>query len=152
MISTYFYRPDKDTPAYYNKRPGKDAGYDLYALEDIWVWPFQTKKIPTNSHIHIPSDHYGAVLSRSGHAGRGWLTHHSPVDHGYAGNIHIIQTNLSLFPRRIKKGTRIAQLVFVPFSTVVPRETYSLEDFKMTVERLSESDRGEKAFNSSGQT
>lgn len=149
-IKTYFFRPNKEMPAYKNKRPGKDAGYDLFALEDVWLWPFQTKKINTNSHIHIPSGHFGRVTSRSGHALRGWLTHSGTVDSGYTGNIGVIQTNISLFPRKIKKGERIAQLIFIPFSQVEFEEIENKEDYEKLVKELTQSDRGNQGYNSSG--
>lgn len=149
LINSYFYRPDKDIPAYLNKRPGKDAGYDLYAAEDVWFWPLQTRKVKSNSHIHVPSGHFGHVAARGGHASRGWLTQ-GVVDHGYSGNIGIFQTNLSFLPRRIKKGERVAQLVFVPFTAVQLMEFDRLDDYQNIVKKLSNSDRQDKACNSSG--
>lgn len=149
-MNTFFFRPDKTMDAYQNKRPGKDAGYDLLALEDTWLWPLQTKAIPTNSHIHIPENHLGRVTSRSGHAKRGWLTHPGTVDNGYTGNIGVIQTNLSFLPRRVKKGERIAQLIFMPFSAPEMEEIPHIVDYEHKVAETSKSDRGDKAYNSSG--
>ncbi len=149
MIKSFFYRPNKDLPAFFNKRPGKDAGYDLYASKDTWFWPLQTKKIASNAHIHIPSHHFGFVATRGGHASNGWLVQ-GVVDHGYSGNIGIFQTNLSFLPRKIKKGERVAQLIFTPFSEVTLEEYELLSDYERIVEKLSGSDRGTKACNSSG--
>jgi dUTP pyrophosphatase len=145
-----YYRPDKSIPAYLNKRPGKDAGYDLYAAEDIWLLPLQTKVIKTNSHIHIPDGHLGRVTSRSGHAAKGWLTHAGTVDHGYTGNIGVIQTNLHVLPRKIKKGTRIAQLIFMPFTAVELHEIRNKDEYQEYVSYISNSDRCDNGYNSSG--
>lgn len=150
ITPTYYYRPDKKMPAYYNKREGKDAGYDIYAAKDIWFLPFQTKKIPTNSQIHIPKGHFGCVTSRSGHAERGWLTHPGTIDHGYCGIISAIQTNVSILPRRIKKGERIAQMIFVPFENPRLQELEKEEDYRVIVSQLSRSDRKDQGYNSSG--
>ncbi|WP_422661642.1 dUTP diphosphatase (plasmid) [Paenibacillus sp. EC2-1] len=150
LTRTYFFRPDVDKPAYKNNRPGVDAGYDLYSLEDKWLMPFQTHVLKTNSHIHIPKGLLGRVTSRSGHSKKGWLTHPGTIDHGYTGNIGVIMTNLSLFPRRIKAGTRIAQIIFMPF--VAPEmEEVDDDHFYCLVERLSGSSRGETGFGDSGE-
>lgn len=150
MIKSYFFRPNKEMEAYKNKRPGQDAGYDLYAKENRWFWPLQTIKIDSNSHIHIPAEHLGRVTSRSGHSKEGWLVHPGTIDHGYTGNLGVIMTNLSFFPRRIKAGTRIAQLIFMPFTAVDLEEIDRYEDYETIVARLSRSDRGQSGFGDSG--
>lgn len=147
----YYYQPDASIPAYLNKRPGKDAGYDLFVSETTWVMPFQTVVIPTNLHIHTPTGNAGIVASRSGNASRGWLTHVGIVDHGFSGQVSATVTNLSFYPRRFKKGERVAQLVFVPFTEMVNLErVLSRTEFELRVEDLSESDRGILSHNSSG--
>jgi dUTP pyrophosphatase len=150
FVDTWYYVPDNSIEAYANKRPGNDAGYDLFAAHDIWFWPFQTRVIQSNSNIHIPEGKFGRVSSRSGHAKRGWLTHAGTIDNGYSGTIGITQTNLSLIPRRIRKGERIAQLIFIPFCAVRMHEIKDLEEFQFLVKQNSQSDRGMKSYNSSG--
>lgn len=147
----FYHQPDDSIPPFLNKRPGKDAGYDIYASETMWVKPFGTVVVPVNLHVHTPEGHCALVCSRSGNASRGWLTHIGVGDHGYSGQYTATVTNLSPLPRRIKKGERVAQIVFVPFKTLknlvkVP----NLADFDGVVEQLSDSDRGHKARNSSG--
>lgn len=150
LTETVYYRPDKEMDAYLNKRPGKDAGYDVYALHDMWFFPFQTKTIETNSHFHIPEGHFGRITCRSGHAKRGWLTHSGTIDRGYTGNIGVTQTNLSLLPRKIKKGERIGQIIFIPFTAVNMIEMDNIESYELYVRMDSKSDRGKNAYNSSG--
>lgn len=147
----YYHQPDDSIPAFLNKRPGKDAGYDVYASESTWVLPLGTVDIPVNLHIHTPEGYCALVCSRSGNASRGWLTHIGVGDHGYSGQYTATLTNLYLLPRRIKKGERVAQIVFVPFKALknlinVPH----VSEFNMIVEELSNSDRGHKSHNSSG--
>lgn len=146
----FYYRPEKSMYGYLNKRPGKDAGFDLFAQEDTIVWPFQTKTIKTNVHMHIPDGHFGHVTNRGGHASRGWLTYSGIVDCGYTGNIMVMQMNCSFFPRKIRKGERLAQLIFVPFSTPELIELETLTEYKELVAEQSQSDRGNQACNSSG--
>ena len=151
QVDTIYYQPDTTIPATLNKRPGKDAGYDLYVSETVWVWPFQTVVVPTNLHIHTPAGHFGLVSSRSGNAARGWLTHMGVVDHGFSGQISATVTNLTFFPRRFKKGERIAQLVFIPFAELKDmKRILSLTQFQGMVAQYSNSNRGEQSHNSSG--
>ena len=151
VIDTIYYQPDESIPAYLNKRNGKDAGYDLYSTETKWFWPFQTRTIKANIHVLIPDGKLGWVASRGGHAGRGWLTHTGIIDTGYTGQIGVMQTNLSIFPRRVKKGERLAQLIFVPFSAVFGwKKCKELNEFDREVLELTGSNRGTQAYNSSG--
>ena len=53
MIIPYL-QPDLSIPAYYHAYEN-DAGYDVYSLQDTLIFPFQTKKIPVNIHVSIPS-------------------------------------------------------------------------------------------------
>lgn len=149
-ISTVYYQVEDDINAFFNARDADDAGYDLYALKDTWVWPFQTKTMLTNAHIHVPTGHLGRVTSRGGTAKRGWLTHSGTVDSGYTGNIGVTQTNLSFLPRKVKRGERIAQLIFMRFSAAKFTKLNSLLEYFEYVEGVSDSDRGSKAYNSSG--
>lgn len=150
MPIVLMYREDKSIPGYLNKRPGKDAGYDLYAAQDSWFWPFQTKVVTSNGSFDIPPLHIGRITSRSGHAKQGWLTHPGTIDHGYAGKYGITQTNLSFLPRRIKKGTRIAQLIFFPFTAVEIDEIQDRDLYEKEIQLQSESTRGVRGYGSSG--
>lgn len=149
-VESFYYQPDEEIPAYLNKRPGMDAGYDLYATKTTWLWPFQTRTIKSNIHAHVPAGHFGLVTSRGGHAGRGWLTHSGIVDHGYTGQVGVMQTNLAIFPRRVKRGERLAQFLFIPFSKADFTRFYDKYDFENTVQEQSGSNRGTQAYNSSG--
>lgn len=150
-IKTYFCKENHEMDAYLNKRPGKDAGYDLFVKEDQWVWPLQTKAIKTNARIHIPRGLFGRVSPRSGNSKRGWLLHPGTVDHGYSGVIGAIVTNIYPWPRKIRAGERIAQLIFIPFQEVDLEEISDIDRYIEEVYGLSQSDRKQKAYNSSGQ-
>ena len=150
-VVNYYYQPDESIPAFLNKRPGKDAGYDVYASKSQWAMPFQTIDVSVNLHIHTPAGHCALVCSRSGNASRSWLTHIGVGDNGYSGQYTATITNLFPLPRRIKKGERVAQIVFVPFRTLknlikVPNQ----KEFDDIVCNLSNSDRGHNSHNSSG--
>ena len=43
-----------------------DAGYDLYAIQDMIVGPMEKAIVPTGISIEIPKGYYGRVAPRSG--------------------------------------------------------------------------------------
>jgi dUTPase len=105
FVDTWYYVPDNSIEAYANKRPGNDAGYDLFAAHDIWFWPFQTRVIQSNSNIHIPEGKFGRVSSRSGHAKRGWLTHAGTIDTDIQGQSALRKQTYRLFPGAYGKAS-----------------------------------------------
>jgi dUTP pyrophosphatase len=93
------------------------AGVDLHAavdgevVLDAGAW----KLIPTGIAVAIPEGHEGQVRPRSGLAlkhGIGMLNAPGTIDADYRGEIGIILFNFSGKPFTIKRGDRIAQLVF----------------------------------------
>ncbi len=122
------------------KREG-DAGLDLYSVEEVVLKPGQWVAVPTGIAVEIPEGHFGLIKDRSGLA----LKHAlhclaGVVDENYRGEIKVVLINLGNEEVKLEKGTRIAQLLIVPYTKVEPVE----------VEVLSDTERGEKGFGSSG--
>jgi len=121
-----------------------DAGLDLHASEPAHIGPGERWQVGTGIAVEIPAGHAGLVLPRSGLARRhGISLVNAPglVDSGYRGEIKVLLLNndpAEVF--RIAPGDRIAQLLVTPFAAVEPVES----------EALSETDRGENGFGSSG--
>ncbi|HIO41542.1 MAG TPA: dUTP diphosphatase [Aquifex sp.] len=133
-------RPDAVPPV--RKRKG-DAGLDLYAVEDVVLKPGEWKAVPTGIAVEIPEGHFGLIKDRSGLA----LKHAlhclaGVVDENYRGEIKVVMINLGGEEFKVEKGTRIAQLLIVPYLSVEVEE----------VEELSDTERGERGFGSSGLT
>ncbi len=131
-------RPDAVLPV--RKRKG-DAGLDLYAVEGVVLKPGEWVAIPTGIAVEIPEGHFGLIKDRSGLA----LKHAlhclaGVVDENYRGEIKVVMINLGKEEVKIEKGTRIAQLLIIPYLSVDIEE----------VEELSDTERGEKGFGSSG--
>jgi dUTP pyrophosphatase len=124
----------------FNKRPGEDAGYDLIALKNVILWPFCPVKIPVNIQTLIPTGYFGRVTGRSGLSSKGILTLPGTVDSGYTGVWQSITINLTLWPKRIRKGNRVAQMIILPFAKV---------NFCPT-DDLPSTARGQDGFMSSG--
>ena len=123
------------------KANNADAGYDLYALEDCEIGPHNQKLVKTGIAMAIPKGYVGLIWPRSGLAHKyGIDVFAGVIDAGYRGDIGVILYNSKLDHYKIKKGERIAQILF-----------QKVEGFDLIeVETLDDSQRGEGGFGSSG--
>lgn len=123
--------------------PG-DAGLDLYAVEAAHIGPRERWSVPTGIAAEIPEGYAGLVVPRSGLAREHGVTvGNSPglIDAGYRGELTVLlHNNDPAETFRIAPGDRIAQLIITPVLTPTPVE----------VESLTESDRGDAGFGSTG--
>ena len=118
------------------------AGYDLFADESITILKWSRASICTSIRFQIPKDFYGEIKSRSGLAIKnGLLAFNGTVDAGYVGFVYVILFNNSDFDYNVKKGDRIAQIIF--------RKCHSVS-FVVCDEVSIDTDRGVKGFGSSG--
>ena len=123
-----------------------DAGFDLYADEEVILMYGETAAIKTNIAIELPEGYVADVRPRSGLTlNTGLRVHYGTVDSGYRNGIGIICENgdhgaLCNRTVRIKKGQKIAQLVILPIPEIELKE----------VNELSDSDRGVNGFGSTG--
>lgn len=121
------------------------AGYDLYAATsyDIIIPPHETIKIGTGLKIALPCGTFGAIYPRSGLATKQNLIIRNTVgiiDEDYRGELIVAVYNDSDTFQTIPAGSRIAQLIVTPYITA---------DF-VEVDELSETERGEGGFGSTG--
>lgn len=121
------------------------SGADIRAdiNKDIELFPGERMLIPTGIFLDIPDGFEAQIRPRSGLAINNGITIlNSPgtIDSDYRGEIKIILINLGKVPFTIKKGDRIAQIVFSP---VIQAEFIEKKDLSVTV-------RGEGGFGSTG--
>ncbi len=121
------------------------SGMDLRARidEPLVVQPLGRALVPTGIAVSIPEGYEGEVRPRSGlavNAGVTVLNAPGTIDADYRGEIKVILVNLGNAPFEIKKGDRIAQIVFKK----VVRACWE------KVDRLPETSRGEGGFGSTG--
>ncbi len=134
------------------------AGYDLYSTENYVLKPGERKLFKTNISLAIPRGFYGRIAPRSGLAYKNGIdVLGGVIDADYRGDIGVILLNTDNEEWsewlgegygikgegkniEIKKGDRIAQIIF---------EQYFEVDFK-EVENLDDSNRGENGWGSSG--
>lgn len=120
-----------------------DAGLDLYAVEELILKPGERGLVHTGIQIELPENTEAQIRPRSGLAlNYGITTLNSPgtIDEGYRGEIGVILINHSSEIFKIEEGMKIAQMVVKPILKV---------DI-MEVLELSNTERNEKGFGSSG--
>lgn len=110
-----------------HKANSTDAGFDVFATEDITIYPGEVLKHPLNIRMKIPTGCYLSIESKSGLGARGLLVFAGVIDEGYRGIPHVVMTNLLYTeykcgdmvnqPIVIRKGDKLAQIIPFPFST-----------------------------------
>ena len=125
------------------KMYANSAGYDLFAGESVSISKWSRASVNTNICFEIPKGFYGEIKPRSGLAIRkGLVAFDGTIDSGYIGFVYVIIFNCSDFDYNVKKGDRIAQIIF--------RKCHSVS-FKYCNEvSFVDTDRGVKGFGSSG--
>ncbi|GBF11291.1 dUTP diphosphatase [Tepidibacillus infernus] len=122
------------------------SGYDLFASvkENLFLQPGKSILIPTGFALEMPAGIEAQVRPRSGLAlkhGITVLNTPGTIDADYRGEIKIILIHLGTEEFEIKRGDRIAQLVFMKLPTVELIE----------VEEINETPRGIGGFGHTGQ-
>lgn len=131
-----------------------DAGFDLYATEDITIYPGQVIKHPLKVCFQFPPGAWGRVESKSGLGSKGLLVYAGVIDEGYRGEVHAVMSNIKLRdevdgnivmldkPIVIRKGEKVAQMTINPHSN---------EYYMVRVDNIeTNTDRGVGGFGSSG--
>lgn len=121
------------------------AGYDLYACTSspIVIMPHNTVKVGTGIAVELPHGYFGAIFARSGLATKNGLRPANAVgvcDEDYRNEYIVALHNDTDIPQTINPMERIAQLVVMPYLEVEFNE----------VEELSDTERGEGGFGSTG--
>ena len=121
------------------------SGFDLKAILEgsLFLHPGAVLPINTGLALEIPEGWTGLVLPRSGLGtkhGINLANTAGVIDPDYRGELIIQLYNRSNTPFEVKDGDRVAQLV------LVPRYTSEIE----VVEELSNTERGEGGFGSTG--
>ena len=120
-----------------------DAGMDLFSVVEMTLQPGERGLVGTGLKIELPEGYEAQVRPRSGLALKHGVTVlNSPgtIDAGYRGEVGVILINHGAEAFVVEKGMRVAQMVIqrVPEVELV------------AVESLSDSERDEQGFGSSG--
>jgi dUTP pyrophosphatase len=119
-----------------------DSGIDLRArlFSSIWLQPMDNATIPVGIAIELPDGYEAQIRPRSGLSKIGVLAAYGTVDNGYRGEIKVTLINTSMQRYEVEPYERIAQLVIAPL--VIPQIEF--------VDELTETDRGQNGFGSTG--
>lgn len=126
-------------------KPG-DAGIDLSVIEFIALAPFgddkSKKLLKTGISVKIPEGHFGLIVPRSSMAKKGIMLANTCgiIDSGYTGELMLYVQNMTAKVNYIEEGDRVAQMIVVPFTSVI----------LTSVDKLPETDRGTGGFGSTG--
>jgi dUTP pyrophosphatase len=129
--------PDAKVPKFANKT---DAGMDLYSIEDIIILPNHRTLVKTGLSMEFPEGYVALVWDKSGVAKNGLTKIGGVIDAGYRGEYKIMLHNISSKSYEIKKGQKIAQILIQPI----------IQPQIEVVEELSDSERGDGGFGSTG--
>ena len=130
----------KDIPKITYAKIG-DAAFDLYSANDVTIAPMERIQVATGVALEIPEGYVGLIWDKSGLSHKfGLRTLGGVIDSGYRGEIMIGIINLSKEHYIFEKGHKVDQMI------IQKHEHCAIVE----VEQLSESQRGEGAFGSTG--
>jgi dUTP pyrophosphatase len=130
--------PEAKTPEYAYE---DDAGFDLFSVEDVTIKPGERAQIKTGLAIEIPKGYVALIWDKSGLSHKAGLkTLGGVIDSGFRGEWKVGLVNLSDEDYHLEKGHKIAQTI------IQAKETVKFVE----VDELSNAERGEGAFGSSG--
>lgn len=100
--------------------------------------------VPTDIRIEIPYTHWAAIEARSSTSKQSIIVPKGVIDPGYRGELFAQLVNVGNKPVVVRHGDRLIQLIL---------HERTVKDFEIIeVDELSDSERGETGFGSSGQS
>ena len=139
-----YIKVDQNAPDFVQPNEG-DAGYDIRSNEDVTVGAYDKAIVSTGIAITIPTGYVGLVRGRSGLAFKYDIyPFHGTIDSSYTGEIKVLvhydpDLGKPAF-YRIRRGDKIAQMVFVQY----------LSEPTELVDSLDETWRGGNGFGHTG--
>jgi dUTP pyrophosphatase len=118
-----------------------DAGFDLYAAEDVYVSVKGVTTVRTGTNLGIPEGYVGLLFSRSGLStkfGVSLANSVGVIDAGYTGEVQLKMETKTGY--QVRAGDKVGQIVILSLPNVLMIE----------VEELSETERGSNGFGSTG--
>lgn len=117
-----------------------DACCDCYAAEDLTIAYGEIAKVKLGFCLELPSGYEAQIRPRSGLSSKGVIAILGTIDSNYRGEVCAIIQNNSFDDFEIKFGDRICQMKIERVDPIV----------FFQVEELSETNRNDKGFGSSG--
>lgn len=108
-----------------------DAGYDLFAGENLVISPGESRLVATGIALGLPPMTEAQIRPRSGlalHRQVTLLNTPGTIDAGYRGEIGVIMINHGKRDFIVTKGMKIAQMVIAPVLATRITEAFDLDD------------------------
>lgn len=126
------------------KKHHGDAGWDLYISRDCDIPAGATVDVHTDIKIDMPPYLYGRITGRSSTLRKHrLLVNEAIIDNGYTGELFICVHNMSNEMFHVKRGMRLAQIIF-----------HTIEDVRWSqVDEIlpAAGKRGNEGFGSTGE-
>ena len=123
------------------KSHDSDAGYDLFAPEDVVLRPGELKQVPMGIALQLPAGSWWIELrDKSSRALQGLHNLAGIVDQDYRGEVIAVIQNLGHKAVIIKAGEKVCQMILHP---VYPALVFEVDE-------LNETKRGKGGFGSTG--
>ena len=120
-----------------------DAGFDLFCDVETSIGVGECCNVPSDVAMEWPNGWWGLLLGRSStFKDRGLIVNPGVIDNGYRGPLFATVRNISGQVQVVRYRERIAQ--------IIPLPTLGAGFPVRQVERLSDSERGEGGFGSTG--
>lgn len=124
--------------------PDQEAVYAIKHGTAFVIYPGERYLAPTDIKIEIPEGYWASIEARSSTSKRSLIVPKGVIDEGYRGELFAQIINVGKHPMVVYHGDRLIQLIM---------HERVVKDFDIIeVDELSESERGESGFGSSGQS
>jgi dUTP pyrophosphatase len=91
------------------------AGIDLFAAEDVKIYPLVPRKVRLGTKFAIPKGYVGLMRGRSGNAFNKFVwCFDGTIDSDFRGEVSAQLLLFALWPVTFAKGERVAQILIVP--------------------------------------
>jgi dUTP pyrophosphatase len=118
-----------------------DAGLDIFSREEKVILPGESAVFDTGVHVELPKGTFMKLESKSGlNVKYGVVSHGGVIDQNYRGSIAVKLYNHGDKPYMVRRGQKIIQGIIQP---------YLAPELEL-VDSLTETDRGNNGFGSSG--
>lgn len=118
------------------RKTGGSAGYDLYVPDNVVIEPGRNI-VKMGFAMAMPHGMYARIKARSGFSVKGFYDDdgcgrydadviEGTVDSDYRGEVGVIVKSFEKIPFMVKKGTRIAQMIFSRYLTPLVAEVEQL--------------------------
>lgn len=95
----------------------KSIGYDLFSPEEFILDKHEIRKVPLGFKVQFDTSYGAFIWDRSGISLKGITTLAGVIEGSYTDEWAVVLANISEHAYQVKKGDRIAQIVFLVYNS-----------------------------------